>query len=184
MNNTDKIIYEACLGRSLSSTSASDIATTMLQFLTEEEKQKVIKICGIIPADEELLAEHQKNPKKNYTMKKLEGAENEIEDYKKRAIEVYKAVDPETPYLMESTSETISIIDWREKGKLDPVKMAILVFDWGDDFVTRFHEVWFPSEMLNWDLTQSIRDKISVKEVFGKDKNYRLFVAIKENKNA
>lgn len=70
MNNTDKIIYEACLGRSLSSTSASDIATTMLQFLTEEEKQRVIKICGIVPADEELLAEHQKNPKKNYTMKR------------------------------------------------------------------------------------------------------------------
>ena len=100
-----------------------------------------------------------------YSVIDYDAAESKLQEYKDRALEVYRILDPDQRLLRGGCVGSFSYMPFTFKKGEKPELMALLTFKCEDEsYETETREAWFPFELMNSDYISSLNaeDKIRV----------------------
>ena len=120
---------------------------------------------GLICTVCEMIEFLRRNKKLEYSVIDYNAAEMELQNYKERALEVYRLLDPDQRLLRGGYAGSFSYMPFTFKKGEKPELMAILTFKCEDDsYENESRQAWFPFELMNSDYISSLNaeDKISI----------------------
>lgn len=123
----------------------------------------ICTLCEIVKLLRSLL---RSDKELKYSVIDYDAAESKLQNYKDRALEVYRLLDPDQRLLRVGYAGSFSYMPFTFKKGEKPELMVVLTFECDDEsYETESREAWFPFELMNSDYISSLNaeDKISIK---------------------